>query len=259
MRAILRAPTTDGRVAPGQDLVLWFEAGERFELPELSWPTVEAPRAPVVVAGPATGDATDDELESACTEEVSRGRLLRLVRREPPPTPPSLPPLAELPGPGGIRGPEPEPLDERDDEPSTGLFEPAWDEAEACDTAESPATVPSEGHRPHLSLVRTAGTTLDDDEEHLLAPPLPAPPRPGPWPDVFLPPPRPVAELPDWYDPAALETRVVLDPTIRRRRWPRWAVAAVDGAAWGTGFVLTFAVGATTWTSCGAVLFALGV
>ncbi|MCB9684370.1 MAG: hypothetical protein H6738_05825 [Alphaproteobacteria bacterium] len=220
MRATLRSTAADA--------VLWFETGDRFELPEITQPT---PTGPTDEGGPGRAaraeldlprrdpteeaEAYDDEL---ITEEVSRGRLLRLLPRNRAQasldvdTADRLPALAETPEP--VVAPN-----RIDDEMSTGLFEPfQWDEADPYTTGdfphlpplaetppivertaspEGPAPTPPEPvrvmwsappepepapepepRRPHLSVVRSAEVELDEDYGGQRALPLPAPPRP---------------------------------------------------------------------------------
>lgn len=138
--------------------VLWFETGERLELPEITMSprSQPMPTGPTDEGGPGrvararaegprrepTEEAEPSD-EDLITEEVSRGRLLRLLPRTQP-TPPvevqvdtadRLPALAETP--------EPAPPPRIDDEMSTGLFEPLqWDEADPYTTGDFPHLPP---------------------------------------------------------------------------------------------------------------------
>ncbi|MCA9491320.1 MAG: hypothetical protein KC621_15420 [Myxococcales bacterium] len=291
MRATLRSHTADA--------VLWFETGDRFELPEITQPSTTGPTeeggpGPVVRAEmelprrdpTEESESFDDDL---ATEEVSRGRVLRLLPRhraaDALDTADRLPALPETPEPVV---PAPQRLD---DEMSTGLFEPfQWDEADPYTTGDFPHLPPlaetppfvertasppeqaptppepvrvlrsappepvpePEPRRPHLTVVRSAEVELEEDYGGQRALPLAQPPRPPAvvgW-DHPLPPRRAIATLPPWFDEERMATLVVIDPTLARRpRRSPLAVAFAEASAWVLGFLLTFLGGSLASSS----------
>ena len=185
MRATLRTAA--------EEPLLWFEAGERLELPDVSQPVRTDPTdrgAPPVPVSVGRRDPTEenDSFEELITEEVSRGKLLRLV---PAPVPARVA-SAEAVRPAAVpqrldtsdrlpalpETPEPAPPPSRlDDEMSTGLFEPLqWDEADPYTTGDFP-------HLPAMAeIVRPVERTAVPEPRVVPEPPpVPRPLSPIGW------------------------------------------------------------------------------